>query len=59
LPVAREVKMEIPAMASHPCTLGKDAESRTSHAIKTRPAAQDSVIVLVVIVPCPKNKSYI
>jgi hypothetical protein len=58
LPVAREVKMEIPAKASHPCTLGKDAEPQTSHAIKTRPAAQDLVMVLVAIELWLKNNSY-
>jgi len=58
LPVAREDKMEIPAKASHPCTLGKDAEPQTSHAIKTRPAAQDLVMVLVAIELWLKNKSY-
>jgi hypothetical protein len=57
LPVAREVKMEIPAKASHPRTPSKDAEPRTSHSLKTGSTAHACVLVLVLIEPNLENKS--
>jgi hypothetical protein len=47
----REVKMEIPAKASHPCTPSKGVEPRISHSPKTWPAAHALMTVLVLIEP--------